>query len=185
MGKGALAVGCSGVPGGPDGTRACPLAEGALGRALAGNCLGQLADTEGKGQSHQSVRERSYTLTINVAGKMMRTWGKPGKHLAFVRHSTGHPEGRGALQTVVTHGEIRGQACAPPPCPAGGDGCFLRAASCGGPPGTRTSAGPGGWGLEGGAGWWPWGRQSPRQCLSTGAGQGLSHGQKGPPGALN
>ena len=59
----------------------------------------------------------------------MRTWGKPGKHLAFVRHSTRHPEGRGELQVgvleglqmVVTHGEIRGQACAPPPCPAGGD----------------------------------------------------------------
>ena len=99
-------------------------------------------------------------LTINVAGKIMRTWGKPGKHLAFVRHSTRHPEGRGELQVgvleglqmVVTHGEIRGQACAPPPCPAGGDSCFLRADSCGGPPRSQDLSGSGRVGA-GGKGW--------------------------------
>ena len=66
MGKGALAARRSGVPGGPDRARACPLAEGAPGQALAGNCLGQFADTEGKGQSHLSLRERSYTLIITT-----------------------------------------------------------------------------------------------------------------------
>lgn len=166
------------MPGGPDGIRACPLAEGAPGQAFAGNRLGQLTDTEGKGQSHQRIRERSYTLTINVAGKIMRTWGKPGKHLAFVRHSTGRV--LGALQTVVTYGEIRGQACAPPPCPAGGDGCFLRAASWWVPPGSQDlgGSGPGRWregpdgGLDGSAS----APGTAGDCLMV---------RKGRPGALN
>ena len=115
-----------------------------------------------------------------------------------MRHSSGNPEGSGelrgvlgALQTAVTHGEIRGQACVPPPPrPAGGDGCFLRAASGeGGLPEARTSAGPGGWGLEGGAGRWPGGRTSPstavpRQCLGAGDARAPSHHWKGPPRCL-